>query len=78
MERGYGFLGIKCHKCSEPLLRVAETETHDRVYCPNCLASGDYKEVAEQGAGLTDNPIVDKELMDFIKEKRIARKLGRE
>jgi len=78
MERGYSFLGVKCHKCREPLLRTAESETHDRVYCPSCLASGDYKEVAEQGAGLTNTPICDQELVDFIQKRWVARKLSRE
>jgi hypothetical protein len=79
MTQGYGFVALTCAKCREPLLRITESDTNDRAYCPNCLASGDYKEIAKDpAAGLDNSVIIDKELRDFIQEKWIARKFGRE
>jgi len=77
-ERGYGFLSTTCSKCGEPLLRIAESETNDRVYCPDCLLSGGYKEVIEEGGGLDNGMAISDELRDFIQKEWVAHKLGGE
>ena len=69
-------IDTKCRPCKTPLFRVTESEANDRVICPSCFASGGYKEVVEQGAGLMKVPVAD-EIMKFIEERWIATKLGR-
>lgn len=76
MKRGWSFLALQCAECHKPLIRVAESEANDKVYCPNCLAWGSYKEIVEQSHGLSNLPILDQELMDFIQERWIARELS--
>lgn len=65
-ERGYEFLRIKCFNCQDELIRVAESETDDRVYCPTCLCWGEYEHVVKQGAGLIGSVPVDEQTRDLI------------
>ena len=65
----------KCVECNEPLIRITQSETNDVVVCPNCLASGGYKQVIEESAGLMKIP-VEKELVNLIQKMWAANKLG--
>ena len=49
MDPFYSFLQVKCAACQEPLIRIAQSETDDRVVCPICFAVGDYERVIKQG-----------------------------
>ena len=68
-------MGYTCAKCSEPLIRVTQSDSDGFVICPVCLASGGFKQVIEQGAGLVKKPI-DAKLVEMIDKVWIANKLG--
>lgn len=68
MDPFYSFLKITCADCKEPLIRVAQSETDDRVVCPSCFAIGEYDSVVKQGSGLVTGIYVDEETKKFIEE----------
>ena len=71
MTRGYEFLHVKCANCQDELIRIAELETDDRVFCPTCMAWGEYERVVKEGAGLLRGIPVDEQTRDLI--DRLAR-----
>ena len=64
----YSFLQVKCAACQEPLIRIAQSETDDRVVCPSCFAVGDYERVVKQGSGLSRGIFVSGETKTFIEQ----------
>lgn len=72
----FSFLPIKCGKCQTALVRVTLPEAYDRVYCTDCGAAGDYKEVVEGTAGLMAGLLTQEELLDLREQFRLARKQG--
>ena len=73
MDPFYSFLPLKCHSCGEPLIRIAQSETDDRVVCPTCFAVGEYKHVVEHSAGLSRSVFVTEETKEFIRKLRDRR-----
>jgi hypothetical protein len=74
MDPFYSFLQVKCAACQEPLIRIAQSETDDRVVCPICFAVGDYERVIKQGSGLSRGGIfVTDETKSFIDQLRRRR-----
>jgi len=65
-DRGFEFLHIKCANSGDKLIRVKESEADDRVYCPGCLAWGEYKRVVKEGSGLIGGFTVDEQTRDLI------------
>lgn len=59
----------KCGQCGVSLFRAAEPPA-DEVFCLECGAGGDFKEVIEKGVGLIGRRISEEKLVD------IRRKLG--
>lgn len=71
MTWGYEFLHVKCANCQDELIRIAESETDDQVFCPTCMAWGEYERVVKEGAGLLRGIPVDEQTRDLI--DRLAR-----
>ena len=73
MDPFYSFLRLKCHSCGEPLIRIAQSESDDRVVCPICFAVGEYEHVVKQSSGLSRGIHLTEEAKDFIHQLRARR-----
>ncbi|MFI5024453.1 MAG: hypothetical protein ACHQRJ_22720 [Alphaproteobacteria bacterium] len=73
MDPFYQYLSVKCAKCGDDLIRVAQSEADDRVICPTCFAVGDYKRVIKESAGLTTSVLVSEDTKKFVEQLRARR-----
>ena len=55
-------LELKCPQCGVALFRATEPPA-DEVFCFECGASADYKEVVEKGAGLVGGRLPKEKLL---------------
>jgi phage FluMu protein Com len=60
-------LTLRCPTCAAYLVRVAPSEYLDLAVCPKCLSSGTYDAVVEEGAELTRDPQLPKDLADYVR-----------
>lgn len=65
-------LPVICPKCHIPLVRYQPIETKDIVFCPQCGAGGDYKEVLEDKGNLAEGFVTEKQIDEILHELRIS------
>ena len=60
-------LTLHCPRCSTHLVRVAPSEYLDLAICPRCLASGPYDAIVEEGAELTRDQQLPKDVANYVR-----------
>ena len=60
-------LTLRCPSCGIFLVRVAPSEYLDLAVCPKCLAFGPYDAIVEEGAELTRDLSLPKDVADYIR-----------
>lgn len=73
MEPFHSFLPIQCGDCKEALIRIAQSQFHDLVVCPCCLAAGLYDDVVENGAILRRDYEFTDEIKSYLRQWRDSR-----
>jgi phage FluMu protein Com len=67
MEPFHAFLSINCTHCAKPLLRIGLSANSDIVMCPVCLKAGNYDDVLEEGAELSEGYDVPAGTRDLVR-----------
>jgi Zn-finger nucleic acid-binding protein len=65
-------LPVICPNCRIALVRYQRFETGDIVFCPQCGAGGDYKEVLEDKGNLAESFVTEQQIEKILHELGIS------